>query len=212
MTMNRSLPRRALLGGGMALAVAPALPALAAELPPTPAQTAGPFYPAGWTGEADNDLVRVANAAAAAAGQVTHVFGRVTDPAGRPLAGVAVEIWQADAEGRYHYPQAGASGADPGFQGYGRTLAAADGGYRFRTLKPAPYPGRTAHIHFRLSGAGLRPFTTQMYFAGEPLNERDGLLRRTDPAARQRLLVALKPAPELEAAALAGRFDIVLAG
>jgi protocatechuate 3,4-dioxygenase beta subunit len=74
-----------------------------------------------------------------------------------------------------------------------------------------PYPGRTPHIHFAVSGAGLPRFTTQMYVAGEPLNERDSILMAVrDPAARTRLTVPLRPAPEIEPGALAGSFDIVL--
>ena len=100
---------------------------------------------------------------------------------------------------------------DDNFQGYGQTITDRAGGYRFRTIRPVPYPGRTPHIHFAVSAPGLAPFTTQMYIAGEPLNERDGVLTGVrDPAARARLIVPLRPAPEIEPDALAGTFDIVL--
>jgi protocatechuate 3,4-dioxygenase beta subunit len=85
------------------------------------------------------------------------------------------------------------------------------GGYRFRTIRPVPYPGRTPHIHFAVSGAGLSRFTTQMYVAGEAGNDRDGVLMGVrDPAARARLIVPLRPLPETTPVALAGTFDIVL--
>ena len=88
---------------------------------------------------------------------------------------------------------------------------AEDGAYRFRTIRPVPYPGRTPHIHFAVSGPGIETLITQMYVAGEPGNGRDGPLRRVrDPEARARLIVPLVEAPELEPDALAGRFDIVL--
>jgi protocatechuate 3,4-dioxygenase beta subunit len=100
---------------------------------------------------------------------------------------------------------------DDDFQGYGRTITDGAGGYRFRTIRPVPYPGRTPHIHFAVSGPGSARFTTQMYVAGEPLNERDGVLMGVrDPAARARLIVPLLPAPGVEANALAGTFDIVI--
>jgi protocatechuate 3,4-dioxygenase beta subunit len=97
------------------------------------------------------------------------------------------------------------------FQGYGQTITDETGGYQFRTIRPVPYPGRTPHIHFAVSGPGLARFTTQMYIAGEPLNEHDSVLMGVrDPAARARLIVPLRPAPGSEVTALAGTFDIVL--
>jgi protocatechuate 3,4-dioxygenase beta subunit len=90
-------------------------------------------------------------------------------------------------------------------------LVGADAAFRFRTIKPVPYPGRAPHIHFAISGPGIERLTTQMYVAGEPANARDGILGRVrDAAARARLIVPLEPAPEMEPGALAGRFDIVL--
>ena len=99
--------------------------------------------------------------------------------------------------------------ADENFQGYGQTISDAAGGYRFRTIRPVPYPGRTPHIHFAVSGPGFPRFVTQMYVAGEPQNERDGVLMSVpDPDARARLIVPLEPAAE--PGALAATFDIVL--
>jgi protocatechuate 3,4-dioxygenase beta subunit len=84
-----------------------------------------------------------------------------------------------------------------------------DGSYRFRTIRPVPYPGRTPHIHFAIMAPGRPRLVTQMYVAGEPGNARDGVyLAIRDPAARARVTVALDPAQEPDA--LAGRFDIVL--
>src|SRR5919202_470204 len=87
-----------------------------------------------------------------AQGRVTHVLGRVLDRHGGPLPGLLVEVWQCDAHGRYLARGdsswfARRPARDPGFQGYGRTLTDAGGGYRFRTIRPVPYPGRRRHIH-----------------------------------------------------------------
>jgi protocatechuate 3,4-dioxygenase beta subunit len=185
----------------------------AATLPPTPRQTAGPFYPLSMPADSDNDLVRVAGHNGTAKGTIAYVGGRVLDLDERPLSGMRVEIWQCDTNGRYHYVRDDRADAplDDDFQGYGQTITDGTGGYRFRTIRPVPYPGRTPHIHFAVSGPGLAPFTTQMYIAGEPLNERDGVLMGVrDPAARARLIVPLRAAPEIEVNALAGTFDIVL--
>jgi protocatechuate 3,4-dioxygenase beta subunit len=183
----------------------------AAELAPTPRQTAGPFYPQIFPVDYDNDLVHVTGHKGAAKGTVIDLSGRVLEASGRPVPGLRVEIWQCDANGRYHYVHDASADRplDDDFQGYGQSLTDAAGGYRFRTIRPVPYPGRTPHIHFAVSGRGLPRFTTQMYVAGEPLNARDGVLMSIrDPAARARLIVSLQPAAE--AGALAGSFDIVL--
>ena len=183
----------------------------AAELAPTPRQTAGPFYPQVFPPDCDNDLVHVTGHKNTAKGTVTNLSGRVLEAGGRPVPGLRVEIWQCDANGRYHYVRDASADRplDDDFQGYGQSLTDAAGGYRFRTIRPVPYPGRTPHIHFAVSGPGLPRFTTQMYVAGEPLNGRDGVLMSIrDPAARARLIVPLRSAAE--AGALVGTFDIVL--
>jgi len=209
------IPRRRLLEvfAGCAAGLSLSGTARPKALPATPAQTAGPFYPLLFPADSDNDLVQIAGHGGTAKGTVTYVTGRVLDPAGRPRSGARVEIWQCDANGRYHYVRDGRVDGplDENFQGYGQTVTDAAGNYRFRTIRPVPYPGRTPHIHFAVSGAGLPRFTTQMYVAGEPLNERDGVLMGIrDPAARARLIVPLGPAPEIETSALAGTFDIIL--
>lgn len=214
--MTADHDRRRLLTGlaGMATAVLAGvmrpLPA-AAALMPTPPQTSGPFYPLTLPLDSDNDLVRVIGQAAEAAGTVAHVGGRVLDLDGRPVGGARVEIWQCDANGRYHNVRDSRPGTeDPGFQGYGQMLTAVDGGYRFRTIRPVPYPGRTPHIHFRISGNGFDSLTTQLYVAGEPRNAGDSVLNGIEVTARERVMVPFLPAPEVEAKALKAAFDIVL--
>lgn len=182
-----------------------------AALAPTPRQIEGPFYPLTLPLDADADLVTVAGRGEPAKGVLTHVVGRVLDGEGRAISGARVEIWQCDALGHYHHPRDG-GGADPNFQGYGAVVTDREGSYRFRTIRPVAYPGRTPHIHFALSGRGFDRFTTQMYVSGEPLNDRDIVLSRIrDPAARRRVIVTLEQADVIETGALLGRFDIVLA-
>lgn len=209
---HRITRRHFAVGAAAAFASNPiGIPAWAA-LAATPRQTTGPFYPVDWTGDIDADLVRVTGEAARALGQVAYISGRVTDLSGNPLGGAEVEIWQCDANGRYHHPRdtGGGRRLDAGFQGHGRILAGADGAYRFRTIRPVPYPGRTPHIHFKVAAAGHRDLITQMYVAGEPGNESDFLLNRLDARARAQLLVRLDPADRIEPDALAGNFDIAL--
>jgi protocatechuate 3,4-dioxygenase beta subunit len=178
----------------------------------TPRQTTGPFYPLDLPLDRDNDLARVGGAASPAQGQITHLFGRVLGEDDRPIAGARIEIWQCNAFGRYHHPRDTRDAPiDPGFQGYGETVSAADGGYRFRTIKPVPYPGRTPHVHFAITAPGMVRLVTQMYLAGEPLNARDGLYNSIrDPAARAAVTVTLAPALQVEPGAIGGTFDIVL--
>jgi protocatechuate 3,4-dioxygenase beta subunit len=153
---NSMLPRRQLLCASLGFAATYELvrKGTADTLPPTPAQTAGPFYPATFPQDADNDLVHITGHSGAAHGIPTRITGRILGPNGRPLSGARVEIWQCDANGRYHYVRDGraAHPSDENFQGYGTTTTDAAGGYQFLTIRPVPYPGRTPHIHFAISG------------------------------------------------------------
>jgi len=206
--------RRALLVLAAAATAIAALPwrVMAAERIPTPRQTRGPFYPVDIPEDKDNDLVRVRGADGIAKGEITLLTGTVTDLGGKPLAGARVEIWQCDANGRYHHPGDGSSmPLDPNFQGYGEFTTGADGTYRFRTIKPVPYPGRTPHIHFQVNAPGMRTLVTQMYIAGFPGNDRDGVLAGIrDPQARESVLVPFAMLPD--GSALAARFDLVMSG
>ena len=116
--------------------------------------------------------------------------------------------------GRYRYVRDGRADQprDENFQGYGATTTDLSGGYQFFTIKPVPYPGRTPHIHFAVTTPDRRELVTQMYVAGEPLNERDGLYRSIrDARERAAVTVRLEEAGGIEPGALAGTFDIVLA-
>jgi protocatechuate 3,4-dioxygenase, beta subunit len=212
---NSMLPRRKLLCASLGFVAAYGLVRkdTADTLPPTPAQAAGPFYPLTFPQDAANDLVHITGHSGAAHGIPTRITGRILDFNGRPLSGARVEIWQCDANGRYHYVRDGRADhpSDENFQGYGTTTTDTAGGYQFLTIRPVPYPGRTPHIHFAISGRGFERFITQMYIAGEPRNESDPVLNGVrDGAARTRLMVALWPAPEVGPDGLTGAFDIVL--
>jgi protocatechuate 3,4-dioxygenase beta subunit len=159
----------------------------------------------------DNDLVRIGQSATLAAGEITHLGGEVVDISGRPVADARVEIWQCDANGRYHHPRDRRSvPLDTNFQGFGHFQCKADGRYRFRTIRPVPYPGRTPHIHFAIQGSGFEPLVTQMYVAGEPLNDRDFVLNNIPEDLRKSVIVDLSRSAE--SGEWAGHFRIVLAG
>ncbi|MBX9588396.1 MAG: hypothetical protein K2X43_03765 [Hyphomonadaceae bacterium] len=207
-----SVDRRRILIGATASLVAPPFVYAQAPRVVTPGQTEGPFYPVALPADRDADLVRVQGRAAEAVGQVTHISGRVLDKRGEIVRGAMLEIWQCDANGVYDHPgDSGLRRRDQAFQGYGRSDVDGSGRYSFRTIRPVPYPGRTPHIHFKVHAPGTGVLTTQMYVEGEPLNERDGLLRSIrDPKARQSVIVRLDPAGDIEGGALKGTFDIVL--
>lgn len=175
--------RRALLVHSAGLVAATAAPAWLTPvlaqgqaLRPTPSQTEGPYYPVALPADTDGDLLRNGTARYAK-GQAAWITGTVTDTRGTPLAGGVVEIWQCDQDGHYHHPGDGGR-ADPAFQGFGQVTLGKDGRYRFRTLKPAPYSGRTPHIHVKVKLDRQELLTTQFYVQGDLGNARDFLWRR----------------------------------
>ena len=155
------LRRREMLVGASAALLLPSLPNRAAarsDLVVTPGQTEGPFYPTYLPADTDADLVRVQGQKAQALGQVAHIAGRVLNRRGEAVPGAQVEIWQCDANGIYHHPsQPGLQRRDSAFQGFGRTEVAADGGYRFRTIRPCCLPWSHAAHPLQGARAGCRP-------------------------------------------------------
>lgn len=211
---NRDVTRRRVMGSLAAGAAAGLMsPAHAAGLLATPIQPRGPFYPVDIPLDHDSDLVQVTGRPGRAKGEIVHLFGRVLDTSGNPLQDAKVEIWQCDSQGRYHHPGDFRGPADPDFQGYGMAIARHDGGWRFRTIKPVPYPGRTPHIHFIVSVPGAPRLTTQMYLKGEPRNRDDHLFNALgDDRAKDSVSVSLKPAPKIAPGVSAGQFDIIVGG
>ncbi|MGH3961243.1 protocatechuate 3,4-dioxygenase subunit beta [Mycobacterium sp.] len=154
-------------------------------------------------------------------GERIVVTGRLLDTAGRPVPGQLVEIWQANAAGRYnHHRDQHPAPIDPNFTGVGRCLTEPDGTYRFVTIKPGPYPWRNhqnawrpAHIHFSVFGSAFtQRLVTQMYFPGDPLFALDPIYQSiVDPVARQRLLATYDHDLTQPEYATGYRWDIVLA-
>jgi protocatechuate 3,4-dioxygenase beta subunit len=178
----------------------------------TPAVALGPFYPDRLPADQDADLTVIGGRAGRAAGQILYLAGRVLDTRGKPLPGALLELWQANAHGRYIHSGDGESSGplDPNFQGYASLRADAEGRYRIKTIKPAPYSGRTAHLHFNVDARGAK-LTTQMFFEGERLNERDGLYRALSREDRRAATGRWTDrSPGVEADALAVTWDIVL--
>ena len=186
--------------------------AFAEELIRTPRQTEGPFYPDKLPLDTDNDLIVVNDATTPAVGEITYLSGRILDARGEPIRNALVEIWQTDKHGVYlHTGSANRRERDTNFQGFGRFLTGSTGEYLFRTIKPVRYPGRTPHIHFAVKTKGKDKFTTQCYVAGEPQNERDGVLNGIkDPKAKKSVIVPFAPLKDSKVGELAAKFDIVL--
>jgi protocatechuate 3,4-dioxygenase, beta subunit len=185
---------------------------------PLPADTTDPGRPVlgdGRVGGLDNDLTR-----SGPHGQRINVSGRVIDDDGRPVRDALVEIWQANAAGRYrHKVDRTPAPLDPNFEGAGRCLTDAEGRYRFVTIRPGAYPWgnhpnawRPAHIHFSLFGrAFTQRLVTQMYFPGDPMFDADPIFNSVrDPAARELLVSRFDWETTEESWALGYRFDIVL--
>ncbi|MBH1938467.1 protocatechuate 3,4-dioxygenase subunit beta [Streptomyces sp. AV19] len=177
---------------------------------PEAAELTGPVFGPAAVGPLDHDLTR--QHAGEPRGERITVSGRILDRRGRPVRGQLIEIWQANAAGRYAHPaDRNPAPPDPDFTGTGRCLTDDEGRYRFTTIRPGAYPvdtsWRPAHIHFSLFGTAFaQRLVTQMYFPGDPLLARDGIHHAVhDPAARRRLIAAHDPA-------LGYRWDVVLDG
>ncbi|MEC8507652.1 MAG: protocatechuate 3,4-dioxygenase, partial [Planctomycetota bacterium] len=151
---------------------------LAEELIKTPPLTEGPFYPDRMPLDTDNDLLVISDKTDLAIGTVTHLTGRILSSSGEPIRNALVEIWQCDNNGAYlHTRSSNAEKRDASFQGYGRFLTDQKGQYYFRTIKPVAYPGRTPHIHYKVTKGNQHLLTTQMLIKGDARNEKDGIFR-----------------------------------
>jgi protocatechuate 3,4-dioxygenase, beta subunit len=189
-------------------------------LPRTLSDTTGPAFGRDPIGELDNDLTR--QHAGEPLGERIIVTGRVLDSDGRPVRNSLIEIWQANAAGRYtHNLDRHPAPLDPNFSGAGRCLTDNEGHYRFVTVKPGAYPWknhhnawRPAHIHFSLFGSSFRSrLITQMYFPGDPLFEQDPIFQSVrDREAQKRMIATFDLETTEPEWALGYKFDIVLDG
>ena len=199
-------------------------PRLAAiSLDQTISEVTGPVFGHADIDPIDNDLLcNFAKAGESPVGERIIVHGRVLDENARPVPRTLVEIWQANASGRYRHKKDSYLGAlDPNFGGCGRTITDDDGYYYFRTVKPGAYPWRNwvndwrpAHIHVSVFGSGFaQRLITQMYFEGDPLIARCPIVNTIpDPAAIDRLVAPLDMNASVPLDSIAYRFDIVLRG
>lgn len=157
----------------------------------TPAQTKGPFYPIHQQQDKDEDLTIILGNNVQAAGKPITVVGRVMSPEGKPLENTLVEIWQADANGRYrHVRDPNPAPLDSNFQGWGITRTDRQGNYSFKTIVPGAYPAgpgwiRPPHIHFKVVKENFTPLITQMYFPGNRLNNADLILNNLSQKDQQ---------------------------
>jgi protocatechuate 3,4-dioxygenase beta subunit len=199
----RSLDRRRLIvaAGASAALGWPAI-ALARGLP---AMTDGPFYPSlayrARSVDWDADLTTVrgrdpdGQPLPKARGEHLDLHGVVRDGSGRAVDGAEIEIWQCDTFGSYRHPRGAGDRIDAGFQGFGATRSDGRGSYRFRTIRPVPYPGRTPHIHVKVRHPSFGEVTSQLFVAGEPGNAGDFLYRGLDEGDRQEVEMRLQRAP-----------------
>ena len=207
------LPRRRLLHSLLLTTGGIFTSAICAEaLTLTPRATEGPYYPDHLPLDQDNDLTLITGGKAPAGGIITEFGGRLLDADGKPLAGHQIELWQADTNGCYIHSKGVQRGKerDPAFQGYGKIETNEKGEYRFRTIKPGLYTGRTIHWHIAVNRESKRMLTSQLFIAGVPQNDKDGILRRmgTD---EQRLSVIREFKPATPGGSdLLGTWDIVL--
>jgi len=189
-------------------------------MPHTLSELTGPVFGRESIGPLDHDLTR--QFAGEPIGQRIIVHGRVTDEDGRPVRNTLIEVWQANAAGRYmHHVDTHNAPLDPHFAGAGRTLTDDEGRYRFISIKPGAYPWknhhnawRPAHIHFSLFGECLATrLVTQMYFQGDPLLPFDPIYNSIpDPRARERLVAQFDLSLTEPEFAHGYRFDVVLRG
>jgi protocatechuate 3,4-dioxygenase beta subunit len=164
----------------------------------TPAQTEGPFYPVKDQPDEDWDLVRVNGHTREAIGEIIYISGTVTDKNCKPISGALVEIWQACASGRYDHPSdTNTAALDPDFQYWGKSVSDKDGKYGFRTILPGSYPAdtdwiRPPHIHFKIHKLRFHELTTQLYFAGQALNDQDKILQQLSVQDKNKVVAKIK--------------------
>jgi protocatechuate 3,4-dioxygenase beta subunit len=198
---------------------APSQPLAMPKLGPDSIELSAPVFGPGELAALDSDLTQQHRGAPL--GERIIVTGRVLDSDGRPVPDTLVEVWQANASGRYaHAADLHPAPLDPNFTGAGRCLTDADGRYRFTTIKPGAYPWRNhanawrpAHIHFSVFGTAFtQRLVTQMYFPGDPLFAFDPIYKSVPAEARERMISRFDMDVTEQEWALGYQWDIVLRG
>lgn len=162
---------------------------------PTPPEVKGPFYPTQGQEDKDFDLTRINGREGVAEGTQIIILGHITNIENAPIADAAIEIWQANARGRYNHPNdPNPQPLDVNFQGWAIISSSEKGHFRFKTIMPGAYPAseswiRPPHVHFKISKSGYATLITQMYFPDEELNKTDLLLRHKN-VLEQPLMIA----------------------
>ncbi|TWT29437.1 dioxygenase family protein [Blastopirellula retiformator] len=215
MNNSTSFSRRRWMAGAFGIACFSNRGLLADYLYPSPSLTEGPFYPNKMPLDQDNDLILINDSITPAVGEITHLTGRVLSTSGEPIRNATVEIWQCDANAVYLHTRDSAGKQDQqdkNFQGFGRFETASTGEYRFRTIKPVPYPGRPAgHIHAKVKVGGREVLTTQIFVRGAVGNARDGVYRSAgDLIDRELVTTDFTPIADSKIGELAATFDFVI--
>jgi protocatechuate 3,4-dioxygenase, beta subunit len=178
----------------------------------TPGMTEGPYYPDHLPLDQDNNLLSIKDDTTQAAGVIAEFGGRLLNADGKPMKDHLIEVWQADNNGCYIHSRGTQRNKerDPHFQGYGKITTNDKGEYRFRTIKPGLYTGRTIHWHVSVNKGAKRLLTTQLFIAGVEQNDRDGVLKGVrDEAQRLSVIREFKPkSPDSKEEV--GTWDIVL--
>jgi len=223
MSKSEKITRRAMLHVGLGVAAGTATGNLLAQPGDTdmscetPSQTEGPFYPKHEQADKDLDLTLINGHDERAEGEIIYVSGQVLDDRYKPVPGALVDVWQANKNGRYHHEDdPNPAPLDVNFQGWGQIRADDQGHYSFKTIFPGAYPvdeewSRPPHIHFKVSKRGYHELTTQMYFDGNELNEKDRLLLELPESDREKVVVEFREgSADDEADAKRGQFNIML--
>jgi len=199
------------VAGGLAASTTLGASDYAPLLLPTPMEIVGPFYPIVVQKDQDFDLTLIEGHTAIARGQQILIEGNVYDTSGVPVEDATVDLWQANAAGRYRHPHdRNPAPIDVNFQGWAIVSSGKEGGFRFKTIFPGTYPAadgwiRPPHIHFKVAKRGYVELVTQMYFPDQELNNVDLLLQRKG-REEQKLMIAEKTAKGSETY----RFKIVI--
>ncbi len=198
----KKITRRAALSLG---ATAVAAGAIGSTLPPmigkdsdceTPAQTEGPFFPKHEQVDKDLDLTKIKGHPLQALGEVVYLSGQILGDDFKPVPNALIDVWQANKHGRYHHEDdPNPAPRDEDFQGWGKIKSDEQGRYNIKTIVPGAYSvdeewWRPPHIHFKISKRGYHELITQMYFDGDPLNEKDAIFLEIPEEHRDRVVVS----------------------